>query len=350
MEKAFVEIEKASIERVLDSLREDYKVANEQLITTLDSISRRRIQGQMDSIKEEILTNENKLRHCEAEISNALCLGRRVGHYCIEGIHTVSRWEQLAKAWDERLERPVAIKFIRTDLDQTDQEVRQLEEHLLGEARLLARLKHPNIVQVHGIIDNPVAVIMEWTHNQSLLDLMNMDASFSQHDLIQIGIKLAGALKYLHEHGVINRNLKLNNIMLTSSNEPVLVDFFIAHSHQHVEKAGSSSPGGLTRYEGTFRYSPPEQIFDADTVGPPSDVFALGVLLYELSTRGLPFANGNSPALYPDGHLPEPDRGKIPESLFRVLCQMLSELPEQRPNAVRVQEQLATILDFLAIH
>lgn len=261
--------------------------------------------------------------------------------YQIEEIASDTMHSRVVKATDKNLRRQVAIKSLRLHQKAIDEFT---EQHLLREAQILARLWHPNIGRVYHIIPNPLRVVMEWVEGTSLQDILDGDEQLSASDVIKIGIKLADALSHTHEREVIHRDIKPDNIILSKSRGPVLIDFDIARARDH--ETITLLKDGMSIYRGTIRYSAPEQLSDREMVGPPTDLFALGLVLYELLTRQLPYKLGNAPSLYENSHFPEPERYDIPEPLYHILCKLLREKPDQRPDAATLKEELQDCLNL----
>ena len=266
-------------------------------------------------------------------------VGQRLSdQYEIQEIVSETGHSRVVKAWDERLERTVAIKFLDTKLD--DREVQRFQRNLVREAHILAKLRHAHIGQAFTSIQEPLGVVMEWVEGTSLRDIMQSGEQKTVLDVINIGVEMADALSYAHRRGIVHRDIKPGNIILTGDEErnSVLIDFDIARvsSHETISLLEDGSRG----YVGTIAYSAPEQFRDPEAVGPPTDVFALGVVLYELLTHQRPYQWGNDPLLYEGGHFPEPERFNIPEPLYRILCKLLSEKPAQRLDAAGLREAL----------
>jgi len=107
---------------------------------------------------------------------------------------------------------------------------------------------------------------------------------------------------------------------------------------------------GITHGDIKPVYSAPEQFEHPEIAGPPADVFALGVVLYEALTGHAPYPHGNDPGLYAVGKLPPPEQLTLPKSLYRILCEMLRQEAAMRPSAARVHEQLQACLAGLNGH
>lgn len=255
--------------------------------------------------------------------------------YQIEGEVSRTGHSLVIRAKDRNLGRSVAIKSLRLDHEVIDH---YSEQQLLREARILAQLKHPSIGQIYHILPNPLRVVIEWVEGSALQDILTSGIWIPAGEVIKIGINLADALSHVHQRGIIHRDIKPSNIILTSNGEPVLIDFDIAHAQG--QETISLLKDGSQGYIGTKRYSSPEQL-EVNEVGPPADVFALGVVLYELLTHQLPYVWGNAPSLY-GGNFPKPERLNIEDSLYQIMCSSLHECPDQRPTAVELRDKLAS--------
>jgi len=247
---------------------------------------------------------------------------------------------RIVKAWDARLERLVAIKLLRLDTKLGDRDVQRFQRSLIREAHILAKLRHTHIGHVFAVIQEPLGLVMEWVEGTSLRDVIDAGQRKTLMDIINIGIEMADALDYAHKRGIVHRDIKPGNIMSLDDEErkSVLIDFDIARASGH--ETISLLEDGSRGYIGTMAYSAPEQFRDPEAVGPPTDLFALGVVLYEWLTHQRPYKWGNDPSLYEGGHLPKPERSDIPEPLYQILCRLLSEKPDQRPDAATLEEEL----------
>ena len=183
-------------------------------------------------------------------------------------------------ALDERLGRTVAIKLLRADF-ATDETVRT---RFMREARALARLSHPSIVRIYDLGEEPEVphYVMEYVEGVPLnVAAQNLDLR-SKVELLR---KVLLAVEYLHEHEIVHRDLKPRNILVGPDMEPKLLDFGLARIREQDPQRLTVS-GELL---GTPSYLAPEQTFAEETADPRSDIFSLGVVLYELLTGALPF-------------------------------------------------------------
>lgn len=257
--------------------------------------------------------------------------------YRILRILGTTNHSQVAEAWEESLERKVAIKCLYLS-KYTTEAIAQLKNNLEREGRILADLKHSNIGVVYNIIEDPIGVVMEWIEGQSLQDLLNMKRVFEASDAIRIGIIIADALMHAHSHNIIHRDVKPSNIILNTSNEPILIDFDVARIINR-ETISINKEGKYDRI-GTARYSAPEQFTDPEKISPAVDIFSLGMVLYEILTYETPRAFGNDPDNYDSRALPLPEQKNIPDKLYEVICQMLNQDAKVRPSAAALRAKL----------
>ncbi len=180
-------------------------------------------------------------------------------------------------AVDSVLQRDVAVKFINTDqcLSETDQDP-------LNEGRLMSRLNHPNIAQIYNIgqQDDLQYIIMEHTQGLHLFDAWK---DMNLQNRLSLFMQVLNAIDAAHEREVIHRDIKPSNIIVTADGKVKVLDFGIALG------TSSHDDSGITRYRGTPAFSAPEQISAPRDICPATDVFALGILLYQLITDTLPF-------------------------------------------------------------
>jgi hypothetical protein len=187
-------------------------------------------------------------------------------------------------AHDSKLDRPVALKVpsFSAEDDAT------LLERFYREARAAATIDHPNLCPVYdvGQVGGAHYLTMAYIEGESLAQRILKKPGLSQREAAGLVRKVALGVGEAHAHGVIHRDLKPNNIMLNRRGEPVVMDFGLARRSK-AEDLRLTPSGSML---GTPAYMPPEQVRgDADLMGPGSDVYSLGVVLYELLTGQLPF-------------------------------------------------------------
>lgn len=187
------------------------------------------------------------------------------------------------KAWDTLLKRPVALKQV---LSHTLGD-REAIERFMREARAAARLHHPNIVQVHdvGVHDGKHFFTADYVDGESL-DRM-MTRSLPLRRAVEIVRDAARALAYAHEQGILHRDIKPGNLLVDSQGRGYVTDFGLARDVEGAARAGLTLTGVIM---GTPQYMSPEQAEGKnEQLGPASDQFSLGVVLYELLTGRRPF-------------------------------------------------------------
>jgi serine/threonine-protein kinase len=188
------------------------------------------------------------------------------------------------RAWQSGMERQVAVKLLRADLSH-DQELRR---RFLREARAAARLAHPNIVCVHLVGETEYGVpylVMEHLAGDTLDDLLEREGQLAPRRAVAIARQIACALAEAHAAGVVHRDLKPANILITEAGIPKLLDFglakFVDDPRQTVTARRMLTP----------RYASPEQV-SGEAVTTASDVYSLGVVLFELVTGHSPYEGG----------------------------------------------------------
>jgi serine/threonine protein kinase len=188
-------------------------------------------------------------------------------------------------AEDTQLQRQVALKTPHFEQQPTS----ELLERFYREARAAATLRHPHICPVYdvGQIDGTHYISMAYIDGHPLSAFVRSSKQQQERQILIVVRKLALALQEAHDHGIVHRDLKPANIMVDKRNEPVIMDFGLARQLQGAKNIRITQSGMLI---GTPAYMSPEQIDgDSDKVGPPSDQYSLGVILYELLTGQLPF-------------------------------------------------------------
>ncbi len=208
-------------------------------------------------------------------------LPTQIGPYKIESLLNKGGMSLLYLGLDPDTKKPLVVKVLSPAY------VTQAEAvgRFLKEARIISLTNHPNIVKLYGEgeWERGLFIAMELIHGISLKQFI-MQHSLSTRRALEIILQVAHALLHLHSHGVIHRDLKPENILITEEGEIKVIDFGIAQLHE--ERKG---PASLSRYLGTPNYMSPEQKEDPATVTFASDIYSLGVILYELISEKLSF-------------------------------------------------------------
>jgi serine/threonine protein kinase len=227
--------------------------------------------------------------------SMSLSPGAKLGPYEIQAPVGAGGMGEVYRARDTRLERTVAIKVLPDHLSCNSDSKQRFER----EARTISSLNHPHICALYdvGTQDGVDFLVMECLEGQTLADRLQRGA-LPIEQVLKVGIEIADALEEAHRHGVIHRDLKPDNIMLTKSGAK-LMDFGLAKPAQAAFITGATLSNRLTvqgTIVGTFQYMAPEQLEgkDADV---RSDIFAFGALLYEMATGKSAFSGKSKATL-----------------------------------------------------
>jgi eukaryotic-like serine/threonine-protein kinase len=219
-----------------------------------------------------------------------LATGQRLGHYEVLAAIGSGGMGAVYRAHDTLLRRTVAIKVLHGDL------AGDARAHLLREARAASALSHPNICTVHSVedADGFAFIVMEYVSGQPLDQI---SARLSSDQISRYGTQIARALDHAHKHHVVHRDLKRSNIMITADGDAVVLDFGIAgqlgDEGQDGRTATIADTGDLA---GTIAYMAPERLRGARG-DERSDIWSLGVVLYEMVTRSSPFKGDTAYAL-----------------------------------------------------
>jgi eukaryotic-like serine/threonine-protein kinase len=237
------------------------------------------------------------------------------------------------RAFDTRLERDVAIKIIRSEVFPiaTWSDVLKRFER---EAKSLARLSHPNIVKVHDYGEHEGApfLVMEYLSGGTLKRRLGKPVPWK--DALRLLLPIARGVAYAHQHGVLHRDIKPSNILMSEGGEPMLSDFGIAKLFETDQVTALTGTGSAI---GTPEYMAPEQW--TGKTGPQSDLYSLGITLYEMLTGRKPFIADTPAALLikqVTEPLPSPRKfvAELPESLEEVLIKALAKEPEDRYQSI----------------
>ena len=230
------------------------------------------------------------------------------------------------KAKDKQLQRNVAIKTLKPNYVNQEKFV----DRFRREAQTAANLNHPNIVQIFdwGIEDEPYFV-MEYIEGNTLTSIITGNKTVGLNDILYIGSQVANGLKEAHKHGLVHRDIKPGNIMITPDGKVKVTDFGIVSLQN--EESDITKTGAVL---GTASYISPEQA-QGKPVSFESDLYSLGTVLYELIVGNPPFT-GDSPIATATKHLTDkPEklsnyRKDIPKALENAILKLLEKRPSDR--------------------
>ena len=252
---------------------------------------------------------------------------------------------QVFLARDEVLERDVAVKVLREQYAEDEEFV----ERFRREALRVASLSHPNIVQVYdrGVSeDGRYYIAMEYVPGGTLKERIVRDGPMPSGTALAVAVQIAEALGAAHERGLIHRDVKPQNVLVTASGDVKVVDFGIARA------AAADVISATSAVLGTARYMSPEQAMGQE-VGPASDLYSLGVVLYEMLTGEVPF-EADTPVAVSMKHvdeMPRPPgeiRGEIPQEIDAVVLRLLAKDPGARyASAAALVADLDRVADGL---
>lgn len=246
----------------------------------------------------------------------------RLGKYEIVQVIGKGAMGIVYKGFDPHIRRPVAIKTIRSDRVGGDEEQRLARfEH---EAQAAGRLSHPGIVAVYeyGEEEDLVYIVMEYVEGHDLGEYFLRGNRFGMDDIVSIMVQLLDALGHAHQQGVVHRDIKPANLILTDSGRLKIADFGIAH-------IAASDLTHVGMIMGTPSYMAPEQFLGRPVDG-RADLYATGVLLYNLLTWQLPFQGTYDEIAYQVCHVTAPlvssvAPGRVPPSFDRVVATALAK-------------------------
>lgn len=271
-------------------------------------------------------------------------IGRQLANFRFDHVLGRGGMATVYYGWDIKLNRPVAIKVV----DARYQHDRTYIERFINEARTIATWHHPNVLQIHYADDQEGVYyfVMEYIRG---LDVEALQRQYQQEgrlmplaDVCRIGWAVAHALAYAHERGVIHRDVKPSNVMVAEDGRVVLADFGLALN---------VAQGTLGTIFGSPHYIAPEQAQDSARVVPQSDLYSLGVMLYELLTGHVPF-DDPAPATLVMQHLtaeppaPSTFNPALSAAVEAVLLKALRKTPAERfQTGAALMEALEQALD-----
>jgi serine/threonine-protein kinase len=260
-------------------------------------------------------------------VMTTLEAGDTLDHYRLDATVARSGMSTLFKATDLRDGRQVAIKVPHDEMEADP----VLVERFKREQEIGQELDHPGVVKTYdGEQRSRVYMVIEWVEGRLLRSIMNQGGSLPIERAINLTLRICDALDYMHKHGVVHRDLKPENIMVDARDQIKLIDFGIAMK----EEARRITHVSMSPALGTPDYISPEQV-KGQRGDQRSDIYALGVMLYEMLTGETPFSGSNPLAVMNERllHDPKPARKLRPEispELQEILNRTLVGDPRRR--------------------
>ena len=258
--------------------------------------------------------------------------GGQLDHYYLESVAARSGMASIFRGKDTRTGRTVAIKVPHIEMESDP----VFFERFQREEEIGRKLDHPGVMKVLGDGDerSEQYMVMEWVEGRLLRELMNEQRKLSPERAVRIALRICDALDYIHRNGVVHRDLKPENIMVDADDNIKLIDFGIAGNLSSRRITFTS----LTQTMGTPDYISPEQV-KGKRGDARSDIYALGVMLYEMLTGAVPFSGPNAFVIMNERLLnnPVPPREiepSISPQLQEIIYRAMERDPKNRyPNA-----------------
>jgi predicted ATPase/class 3 adenylate cyclase len=249
-----------------------------------------------------------------------------LGRYVIERSLGTGGYGQVFLAQDRELRRPVAVKVLNAGARATEVDV----ERFQAEARRLAQLRHPGIVTVHdvGVQDGLIYVVSDYLEGPNLHQWLRGSRP-DWRETVRVVAEIAGALAYAHTRATIHRDVKPENVIMAGGRSPVLIDFGLGLDE-------TVSGGELGLISGTYQYMAPEQALGlAHRIDGRTDIYGLGVVLYQLLCGRVPFRSFDRRELVRQIQQDEPQPLRqlvpaIPSELDRICLKALSKRAQDR--------------------
>ena len=247
-------------------------------------------------------------------------------------------------AWDTILEREVAVKLLRGDLAEDEKFIRRFQR----EANSASSLKHPNIVEMYDVGEDngKYFIVMEYVDGKTLKNLIKKRGALNLTESIDIMLQLTSGIACAHDSYIIHRDIKPQNVMILEDGRVKITDFGIAMALNNNELTQTNS------VMGSVHYLPPEQASGSGSTI-KSDIYSLGILMFELLTGKVPFKGDNAVEIaikHMKDQIPSvcSINNTIPQSVENIILKACAKNPKNRYDSVaEMYEDLKTCLDPL---
>lgn len=212
-------------------------------------------------------------------------IGQTLQNYTFKNILGQGGMARVYLAENHKFNTPVAIKVLNKEFIHND----NIRKRFLSEARNLFKMNHPNIVRVTDMIeeDDTVAFVMEYIEGKTLKDYLEDKGKLSDKEITNLFAQMLEAVGYVHEQNLVHRDIKPSNFMLSNAGVVKLMDFGIAKNLD--PSSAEHTVTGTSKIMGTPMYMSPEQIKSTKDVTPQSDIYSLGVVLWQMVTGRKPY-------------------------------------------------------------
>ena len=238
---------------------------------------------------------------------------------------------------DGQLERRVAVKLLAPGVARDH----DLRRRFARESRLAARLSHPNVVAVYdaGEEDGRPYIVMEYVEGETVADVLRRRGSLPPEEAVEIAAQVCAGLAHAHAHGLVHRDVKPQNLLVARDGRVKIADFGVARG----DDASKLTQAGTVL--GTAAYLSPEQAAGAE-VGPRSDLYSVGAVLYELLSGATPYRFESLAGLAAPRKPPPPLPPHVPPTLADVVARCLAPDPNDRPaSAAELERDLRRALE-----
>lgn len=249
---------------------------------------------------------------------------------------------------DKRLDRKVAVKVLQLDPNLEKEEADKVIQRFYIEGQSLAKLTHPNIVGIYdiGFEDDKYFMIMELIEGKSLARLLQIKSNFTVDLVLSIARQISSALAYIHDKGILHRDIKPGNIMLSEDGQAKLTDFGLAKFN-----AGQYALTQTGSLFGSLMYIPPEQALGEKSLDHRADIYSFGITLYELLTGASPFIDDTIAVVVRKviDEMPKPPSSIIPDiptELDRIILKSVEKDPSKRYQSIKdMESDIMTLIE-----